>query len=175
MSYINPLHTPVSASNRSQFSSLGGAVSGAPAPAQFLSPFRRRLPQAQYTPSSKWKNATGRLNQLHNAISFDYLGYTKQGVPMRELSTRGAHALSSMIHGANDKVLAHTGLVRITFRIIVSPPPGYFNINTWVNSIVAWLWTCRVGSVHRDCNTRPYDARAAWCRRRHELCTICWG
>ncbi|KAF9463659.1 hypothetical protein BDZ94DRAFT_1163524 [Collybia nuda] len=131
MSYINPLHAPVSAANRSQFSSLGGAVNSTPTPGQFLSPFRRRLPQAPYTPSSKWRNATGRLNQLHSAISFDYLGYSKQGVPMRELSTRGTHALASMIHGANDPVLAHTGLVRITLRILW---PGYEQVD-WARSI----------------------------------------
>jgi hypothetical protein len=149
MSYINPLHAPVAPTNRSAYSSLGGAVHGAPTPSRFLSPFRRRLPQAPYTPSSKWKLATGRLNQLHNTVTFDYLGYTKQGVPMRELSTRGAHALASMIQGANDAVLSHTGLTRITIRILVRPSciyiremrrlmflqwPGYEHVE-WARSI----------------------------------------
>lgn len=119
MSYTNPLHPPVDASHYSKFSALGSAMSGPPAKSQFLSPFRRRLPQGIYTPGSKWKVAMGRSNQLNNSIPFDYIGYSKQGVPMRELSSRGAHALAMMIQGANDPVFSHTGLQRITFRILV--------------------------------------------------------
>ncbi|KAF8073326.1 hypothetical protein FPV67DRAFT_1446310 [Lyophyllum atratum] len=133
MSYINPLHPPVPSSRQSQFSSLGGAVqpTASQTASSFVSPFRRRLPQPPYTPASKWRNATGRLNQVHGAIAFDFLGYAKQGVPMRELSTRSAHALASMIHGAGDVVLAHTGLARITLRIIW---PGYEHVE-WARSI----------------------------------------
>ncbi|GLB44466.1 putative glycosyl hydrolase family 79 C-terminal beta domain [Lyophyllum shimeji] len=103
----------------------------AQAASSFISPFRRRLPQPPYTPASKWRAATGRTNQLHSAITFDYLGYSKQGVPMRELSTRSAAALGSMIAGAGDAVLAHTGLARITLRIIW---PGYEHVE-WARSI----------------------------------------
>lgn len=118
--YVNPLHPPIPSSLQSPFNTLSGAVvSSANAP-PFISPFRRRLPQITYTPSGKWRNATGRTNLVHSPVIFDYLGYTRQGVPMRELSTRGAHALSSMIVGANDQVLVHTGLSRITLHIIVS-------------------------------------------------------
>ena len=39
---------------------------------------------------------------------------------MRELSTKGAHALEAMIQGASDPVLVHTGLTKITLRILVS-------------------------------------------------------
>ncbi|RDB19892.1 hypothetical protein Hypma_013120 [Hypsizygus marmoreus] len=130
MSYLNPLHPPVTTAHRSQFSSLGGAVHGS-SPSTFLSPFRRRLPQAPYTPSSKWRNATGRLNEIHSAITFDFIGYSRQGVPMRELSTRSANALSQMIQGAEDHVLAHTGLARITLRILW---PGYEHIE-WARSV----------------------------------------
>ncbi|KAG5635520.1 hypothetical protein DXG03_005368, partial [Asterophora parasitica] len=133
MSYINPLHPPVSSSQKSQFSSLGGAVqpSAAQSASSFMSPCRRRLPQPPYTPASKWRAATGRTNKVHSAIPFDYLGYSKQGVPMRELSTRSTVALGQMIQGAGDAVLAHTGVARITLRIIW---PGYEHVE-WARSI----------------------------------------
>lgn len=113
MSYVNPLHPPVSSSNRSDYSSLGGAV-------KTSSSRRRRLPQVPWTSASKWQNATGRSGQLHNAITFDVIGYPQQGFPMRELSTRSARALGEMMQGANDQVLSHTGLAKITLRIMVS-------------------------------------------------------
>ncbi|KAF5385125.1 hypothetical protein D9615_000893 [Tricholomella constricta] len=122
MSYTNPLHPPVYPTQRSGYSALGDALKGHPETSQFLSPSRRRLPQAAWAPSAKWKLMTGRTNQIHGAITFDYIGYAKQGVPMRELSTRSTHALASMITGANDQVLAHTGLTKITLRILW---PGY--------------------------------------------------
>ncbi|GLB34426.1 hypothetical protein LshimejAT787_0113100 [Lyophyllum shimeji] len=133
MAYVNPLHPPVPASQHSQFSTLGGAVkpTAAQTASAFISPFRRRVPQPPYTPASKWRAATGRTNQVHSAITFDYVGYSKQGVPMRELSTRSAAALGSMIVGAGDPVLAHTGLSRITLRIIW---PGYEHVD-WARSI----------------------------------------
>ncbi|KAG5639930.1 hypothetical protein DXG03_002328, partial [Asterophora parasitica] len=134
MSYVNPLHAPVSSAQYSPFSSLGGAVqpsASQPSGSSFSSPFRRRLPQPPYTPSSKWRGATGRTNQVHSAIAFDYIGYAKQGIPMRELSTRSANALAQMIGGAGDAVLAHTGVARITLRIIW---PGYEHVD-WARSI----------------------------------------
>lgn len=116
MSYVNPLHTPVSAASRSQFSSLGGAVNSAPASSQFLSPNRRRLPQAPYTGSTK-SRSSGRASQ---PITFDYVGHSGQGIPMGELITRGGHTLASMVHAAGDQVLVHTGLARINLHISVN-------------------------------------------------------
>ena len=118
--YVNPLHPPIPSALQSPFNTLSGAVVCSSNGPPFLSPFRRRLPQITYTPSSKWRNVTGRTNLVHAPVHFDYLGYSRQGVPMRELSTRGAHALASMIVGATDQVLVHTGLSRITLYIIVS-------------------------------------------------------
>jgi hypothetical protein len=120
MAYVNPLHPPVSAPYHSQYSTLGDAIFSPHSQPQFLSPTRRRLPQQPYTPSSKWRTATGRLNQIHPLISFDYNNYHKQGVSMLELTTRSTHGIGMMIQGANDQVFAGTGLVRITFRILVS-------------------------------------------------------
>ncbi|KAG6917559.1 hypothetical protein DXG01_002028 [Tephrocybe rancida] len=133
MSYLNPLHPPVRSSNQSQYSALDGALysSSSQPTSSFLSPTRRRLPQQPYTPASKWRAATGRLDQVHNAIMFDYAGYAKQGVPMRELSARSGTVLASMIQGGKDTVLAHTGLARITFRILW---PGYEHVE-WARSV----------------------------------------
>lgn len=115
MSYVNPLHTPVSAASRSDFSSLGGAVNGAPASSQSSSN-RRRLPQPPYTPSTK-SRASGRASQ---PIAFDYVGHSGKGISMRELSMRGGHTLASMVHAAGDQVLVHTGLAKINVHISVN-------------------------------------------------------
>ena len=120
MAYTNPLHSPLSIPSYSSYSSLGEAMNSTPTPSQFVSPYRRRLPQAPYTPSSKWKNAIGRSNHLQSPITFDYLGYSKQGISMDEVRTRGIGALLRMIQGPDDLVLAHTDLERINLRIIVS-------------------------------------------------------
>jgi hypothetical protein len=124
MSYVNPLHPPVSPLYRSQFSTLGDAVSSphTHTQSQFLSPTRRRLPQQRYIPSSKyqWRATTGRLPHLHPLISFDYTNHNRQGVSMLELTTRSMHAVRTMIQGADDQVFAGTGLARITLRIMVS-------------------------------------------------------
>ncbi|KAG6907989.1 hypothetical protein DXG01_006645 [Tephrocybe rancida] len=122
MSYANPLHPPVRYTQRSQYSSLCGATGFGTA---FLSPTRQRMPQKPYTPTSKWDLAMGQNARLHSAIQFDHVGYTNQSIQMRELTARSSTALEAIIQGANDPVFAHTGLERITLRII----PGYENID----------------------------------------------
>ncbi|KAG6916458.1 hypothetical protein DXG01_006725 [Tephrocybe rancida] len=121
MSYHNPLHPPVRTAYQSQFSALSGAVQPA-----FLSPMRRRVPQQLYTPKSR--SLSGRA---HSPISFDHPGYSKQGIQMRELTARSVAALASIIQGAGDAVLAHTGLPRITLRILW---PGYEHVE-WAATI----------------------------------------
>ncbi|KAG5637803.1 hypothetical protein H0H81_003135 [Sphagnurus paluster] len=130
MSYINPLHPPVTSSQRSQYSSLCGAVPTS-APSTHVGPFRRRLPQPPYTPASKWRNAMGRLDPVQSAITFEYTNMPNQGVSMREMSVRSGAALASMVKGASDAVLAHSGVSRITLRIIW---PGYEHVD-WARSI----------------------------------------
>ncbi|GLB36894.1 hypothetical protein LshimejAT787_0311810 [Lyophyllum shimeji] len=122
MAFNNPLHPPVAPAQRSTYTTLGNALDCGAEPSQPLSPCVRRLPQARWTPACKWKLATGRTNALHSAVTFDVhgYGYSKQGVPMRELSTRSANALAEVVRGADDQVLAHTGLRRIILRILVS-------------------------------------------------------
>ncbi|KAJ7282369.1 hypothetical protein C8J57DRAFT_1015656, partial [Mycena rebaudengoi] len=93
----------------------------------FISPTRRRLPQAPYTPSGKWKSATGRTNQVYPSVSFDVPGQSRQGVSLRELKNGGAQ-----LQGAGDRVLRDTGLKRITFRLLW---PGYEHVE-WCRSIV---------------------------------------
>ena len=119
MSYANPLHPPVSAARLSGYSSLGVVTPRDAMLPQFLSPSRRRLPQATYAPSCKWRMATGRRNQLRCPITFDYLGYSKQGISVVETLAKGVPGLLRMIQGPNDQVFANTGLTRITFRILV--------------------------------------------------------
>ncbi|KAF8998855.1 hypothetical protein BDQ17DRAFT_1247341 [Cyathus striatus] len=128
MAYVNPLHTPVRPGQHSPFSSLSTAVAHN---AQFTSSRRRRVPQKSYTSVvSKWGSATGRVAALHNPIAFDYIGFSKQGVPMCELAGRSMTAISQMVVGANDMVLA-AGMQRINFRIIW---PGYEHVD-WARSV----------------------------------------
>ncbi|GAW10425.1 hypothetical protein F5879DRAFT_983609 [Lentinula edodes] len=129
--YYNPIHPTVSSQNTSQYSSLGGAVRGAPAQSSFLIPNRRRVPQSIYQPTGKWRNQTGRLAPIHAPVSVDFKGYSRQGMRMMELYARGAFALSQMMEGGDDRVLAHTGLKRITLHIRW---PGYENYE-WIRSI----------------------------------------
>jgi len=62
---------------------------------------------------------------------------------MRELSSRGMIALSTMIQGANDPVFINTGLQRITLRILVCLLSRLEVASALVNSnfdfAVAWL------------------------------------
>jgi hypothetical protein len=59
-------------------------------------------------------------------VSFDYPGQARQGVSMRDLRLKGT---STPIQGANDFVLSHTGLQRVVFRIIVSRPLYFYELN----------------------------------------------
>jgi len=86
-------------------------------------PGRIRLPQASFSPTSKWHGTTGRAN-LTPPIQYDYKGHSREGVSMRELAARGVPEICQMIQGGADKVLAHTGLQRITFRILVGFIPS---------------------------------------------------
>ncbi|KAJ6454224.1 hypothetical protein C8R45DRAFT_944806 [Mycena sanguinolenta] len=63
-----------------------------------------------------------------SAKNDDYPGQTRQGVSMRDLHLRGP---SAPIQGANDFVLATTGLKRIVLRIIW---PGYGHVE-WCRTI----------------------------------------
>ncbi|KAG6899690.1 hypothetical protein C0993_007890 [Termitomyces sp. T159_Od127] len=123
MSYVNPLHPPVRAGQQSRFSSINRALEPA-----LDSPTRRRVPQQIYVPNSKGMPAPGRR---HAPITFDHPGYSKQGVQMREFVSRSSSALASTVQGAGDAVLAHTGISRITLRIMW---PGYDHLN-WENVI----------------------------------------
>ncbi|KAJ6620239.1 hypothetical protein B0H10DRAFT_1103498 [Mycena sp. CBHHK59/15] len=124
--YPNPMHTQSSRGSSQAYSISQGSVPQCPT---FKSPTRRRVPQAPYSPSSKWKVATGRTHQLHSSVSFDYPGQSRQGVSMRELSLRGT---STPIQGAGDPVFSNTGLQRIVFRILW---PGYEHVE-WCRGIV---------------------------------------
>ncbi|KAG6815962.1 hypothetical protein H0H87_009875 [Tephrocybe sp. NHM501043] len=115
MAYTNPLHPPVHPTAHSQFSTISGALQP-----QYLSATRQHIPQQPYYSS---KPGSGRV---HAPIAFDHPGYAKQGVQMRELTMRSIGALASVIQNAGDAVLAHTGLSRITLRIMW---PGYEHLD----------------------------------------------
>jgi hypothetical protein len=57
---------------------------------------------------------------VSSPISFDYIGYSQQGVPIVDFSARSANALIQMVAGGNDLVLASTGVKQINIRIMVS-------------------------------------------------------
>lgn len=148
MAYVNPLHSQVG--NVSSYSTLSGAVSGGSH--VFTSPFRRWLPQPDYSPVSKWRAATATDNRHLPAVFFDFIGHSKQGVNMREISVRGAAGLGQMLVGANDSVFTSTGLQRITLRIMVC---CHFNILTFPRAyayvtfyVVAWIYSCRLVKKH---------------------------
>ncbi|EAU82643.2 hypothetical protein CC1G_07925 [Coprinopsis cinerea okayama7 len=124
MAHVNPLHIPVTSAQYSSYSSLSGAL--ITASHKFESPFRRWLPQKPYVPPSKWRQATATDYRHLPAISFDYIGFSKQGVPMRELSARSISALGQMLAGANEPVFASTGLKSVTLRIMW---PGYTHLD----------------------------------------------
>ncbi|KAK7033541.1 hypothetical protein VNI00_012765 [Paramarasmius palmivorus] len=125
MSYYNPLHTTIPAHQVSSYSTLGSAVP-ASNPSQ-----ARRVPQTAYAPSGKWRASVGRVQPLNRPINFDYIGYPMQGMPMKELCVRGPYAMAQMMQGANDHVLAHTQLRKITLHIRW---PGYEHVE-WIRNI----------------------------------------
>ncbi len=106
--YHSPIHAPIFPSQMSGYSSLSGALS--PPPSQFANPRRRRVPQ----PAAK---AAG--NPVTPPISFDYIGYSQQGVSIVDFSARSANALSQMVAGGNDLVLAGVGIQQINLKIMV--------------------------------------------------------
>ncbi|KAF5361897.1 hypothetical protein D9756_002036 [Leucocoprinus leucothites] len=113
--YHNPIHSPIFPSQVSGYSSLSGALT--PSPSQFTSTRRHRVPQAAAKASGQ---------PMTQPISFDYIGYSKQGVSIVDFSARSANALAQMIAGGNDPVLAHTNVQQINIRIMW---PGYDHLN----------------------------------------------
>ncbi|KAF9442250.1 hypothetical protein P691DRAFT_848998 [Macrolepiota fuliginosa MF-IS2] len=105
--YHNPIHAPIFPSQISSYSSLSGAL--APPPSQFASSRRRRVPQNV----CKTNNSS-----ICGPIGFDYIGQAGQGVSLADFSARSQNAISQMVAGANDQVLAGTGTSKINLRIM---------------------------------------------------------
>ncbi|KAF9450690.1 hypothetical protein P691DRAFT_664746 [Macrolepiota fuliginosa MF-IS2] len=105
--YHNPIHAPIFPSQISSYSSLSGAL--APPPSQFASSRRRRVPQ------NVCKTNSG---PICGPIGFDYIGQGGQGVSLADFSARSQNAISQMVAGANDQVLAGTGTSKINLRIM---------------------------------------------------------
>ncbi|KXN90319.1 hypothetical protein AN958_04352 [Leucoagaricus sp. SymC.cos] len=112
--YHTAIHSPVFPSQVSGYSSLSGALSPN---SQFANPRRYRIPQC----AAKAAGAP-----VAQPVSFDYIGYAHQGVSIADFHVRSANALSQMIAGGNDLVLAQTGVREINLRILW---PGYEHLN----------------------------------------------
>ncbi|KAJ3573835.1 hypothetical protein NP233_g2170 [Leucocoprinus birnbaumii] len=113
--YHNAIHSPVFPSQVSSYSSLSGAL--APPPSQFANPRRRRVPQNICKMSS---------GPICAPISFDYIGQAGQGVSLADFSARSQNAISQLVAGANDQVLAGSGINKINLRIMWT---GYEHLN----------------------------------------------
>ncbi|XP_006461571.1 hypothetical protein AGABI2DRAFT_118446 [Agaricus bisporus var. bisporus H97] len=113
--YHSSIHRPVFPSQVSSYSSLSGALT--PPPSQFISSRRQRVPQ------SASKISTG---PICGPIDFDYIGQAGQGVSMADFSVRSQNAISQMVAGANEQILAGTGVVMIKLRIMWT---GYEYLN----------------------------------------------
>ncbi|KAJ7622573.1 hypothetical protein DFH06DRAFT_1105121 [Mycena polygramma] len=122
--YTNTIHPGAVPPGQAYALSYGSA----PQRPAFNSPTRRRVPLQPYTPTQGWKVAMARTHEIHHPVSFDYPGQARQGVSMRELRLKG---MSVPLHGANDPVLAHTGLQRVILRIIW---PGYGHVE-WCRTV----------------------------------------
>ncbi|KAJ7656756.1 hypothetical protein DFH06DRAFT_1269407 [Mycena polygramma] len=122
--YTNTIHPGAVRPGQAYALSYGSA----PQRPAFTSPRRRRVPLQPYTPTQGWKVAMARTHEIHHPVSFDYPGQARQGVSMRELRLKG---MSAPLHGANDPVLAHTGLQRVILRIIW---PGYGHVE-WCRTV----------------------------------------
>uniref|UniRef100_A0A0W0F037 Uncharacterized protein n=1 Tax=Moniliophthora roreri TaxID=221103 RepID=A0A0W0F037_MONRR len=118
MSYHNPLHTNVPANQRSTFTTLGEAVNGTPSSNGHSQNWTILVPQGNYTPEEERRCQIGHVDR--SRITFDHIKNLGEGVPLRELSFRGS--ATEQMKGANDQVLAHTQLSRITLHIRW---PGY--------------------------------------------------
>ncbi|KAF5361901.1 hypothetical protein D9756_002038 [Leucocoprinus leucothites] len=105
--YHNTIHPPVFPSQLSAYSTLSGAL--IPPPSRFTSSRRRRVPQILCKTSS---------GPMCAPITFDYIGQTGQGVSVADFSARSQNALVQMVTGANDLVLATTGVKTATLHIM---------------------------------------------------------
>ncbi len=115
MAYINTLHPQVK--EIAAYSSLGRAVIP-----EELSPFWKKSLPGGYAHSSKWTATVGSPGK-YRPVYFDIVGRRGSGVPVSELLSRGYYGMSASMNGAYDEVLAHTGLHRITFRLVVRVYP----------------------------------------------------
>lgn len=142
MAYVNTLHPQVR--EVAAYSSLGRAVT----PEDLSHCWKKNLPGG-YAHNSKWTTTVGSPGK-YRSIDFNIVGSHGRGVPVSELLSRGYYGMSASMNGAYDQVLAHTGLPRITFRLVVRVYPyqaigyplthsllqwpGYENLN-WTRSI----------------------------------------
>ncbi|THU86176.1 hypothetical protein K435DRAFT_593601, partial [Dendrothele bispora CBS 962.96] len=93
----------------------------------FASPTRRRVPQPTYRHNN---SSLSRSLRNYQPITFDIVGYSMQGVSMRNVLYRSS-SINTWMAGANDLVFASTGLRRINLRITW---PGLEHFD-WLRSV----------------------------------------
>jgi len=109
--YNIAIHTFVHPSQLSTYSSLEGALTPVTATSQFLSPTRKRVPQIA---------CKGISDPLFFPIGFDYLSQARQGVALRDFSIRSQSALTQLVSGVNEHILAGLSIRKIDLRIRVT-------------------------------------------------------
>jgi len=108
--YHSLVHTYVHPSQLSTYSSLAGALTPATVTCQFLSSTRKRVPQTA---------CKGTSDPAFFPIGFDYFSQARQGVALRDFAIRSQSALTQLVSGANEHVLAGLELRKIDLRIMV--------------------------------------------------------
>ncbi|TFK69367.1 hypothetical protein BDN72DRAFT_959639 [Pluteus cervinus] len=99
----------------------------------FISQTQHWLPQLAYTPTTTWRATTGRcFPDQSTEIFFDYKGQHGQGVKIRDMRDELEPECRFRIEGPDDRVLEHTGLKKVTLRIIW---PGYEDTVPWIRPI----------------------------------------
>jgi len=109
--YHNLVHTYVHPSQLSTYSSLAGALTPATAARQFSSSTRKRVPQTA---------CKGISDPVFIPIGFDYFSQARQGVALRDFAIRSQSALTQLVSGANEHVLAELEIRKIDLRIMVT-------------------------------------------------------
>ncbi|KAF5362298.1 hypothetical protein D9756_002041 [Leucocoprinus leucothites] len=107
--YSTSVHTLVHPSQLSNYSSLAGALTPVPPPSQFTSSSRERVPQT----------ACKAVNEpVFMPVAFDYFSQSRQGVALRDFSVKSQGGINHLLSGANEVILANTGIQKIDLRIM---------------------------------------------------------
>ncbi|TFL03900.1 hypothetical protein BDV98DRAFT_352628 [Pterulicium gracile] len=135
-SFQNPLHVPLHPSKQSSYSTLLSprhVVPPSAPPQRALFPRKKIVPQHLHTATSKWKAAMSQGRKLA-PITFDYVGYTGQGIPMCEIASRASYGIEQLLDRPLDTVGSTISLglhQHVTLKIFW---PGYPQLD-WTRQI----------------------------------------